>query len=229
MAGNGASASINLTNSQRHVNKATYAPAKLPPGAPAAPQVLEKATFARSLGVSKSEATALHGEAGGQSAEFGKTLKLVTNIAAADWPSALNRYGQALAQTSRQALVDVGEAVLQYRQAQLSMLPQSPASSVQKSARAKNVIAPSLDPARDDIAKHTALVVGVFKYHLPVQPVGALHLERLEMTPVGVEHGELVHSVPMTPGETVNIAHKEWSVTTQTFESIVNDSFEGYS
>jgi hypothetical protein len=33
----------------------------------------------------------------------------------------------------------------------------------------------------------------------------------------------------MTPGETVNIAHKEWSATTQTFESIVQDSFEGFS
>lgn len=62
-----------------------------------------------------------------------------------------------------------------------------------------------------------------------ITPVGELHLERIEMTPVGVEHGELVHSVPLTPKETVNITHREWSVTTKTFENIVQDSFEGFS
>ncbi|MFL5666814.1 MAG: type II secretion system protein GspG [Ktedonobacteraceae bacterium] len=62
-----------------------------------------------------------------------------------------------------------------------------------------------------------------------IDPVGRLHLERIEMTPVGIERGELVHSVPLTPKETVNISHKEWATTTQEFESIVQDSFEGYS
>ncbi len=49
------------------------------------------------------------------------------------------------------------------------------------------------------------------------------------MTPVGVEHGELVHSVPLAPKETVNVAHREWSATTQTFENLSQDSFEGFS
>ena len=49
------------------------------------------------------------------------------------------------------------------------------------------------------------------------------------MYPAGVERGELVHSVPLAPGETVNISHKEWSVTEKEFEDIVNDYFEGYS
>ncbi|MCU1419675.1 MAG: hypothetical protein JWR57_844 [Mycetocola sp.] len=62
-----------------------------------------------------------------------------------------------------------------------------------------------------------------------VLPVGRLHLERLEMYPAGVEKGELVFSVPMAPGETVTISHKEWSTSTQQFEDIVNDYFESYS
>ncbi len=62
-----------------------------------------------------------------------------------------------------------------------------------------------------------------------VDPIGRLHLERLEMTPAGIERGELVHSVPLTPKETVNISHREWSTVSQEFESIVQDSFEGYS
>src|SRR5262249_2507458 len=61
------------------------------------------------------------------------------------------------------------------------------------------------------------------------EPVGRIHLERIEMTPTGLEHGELVYSVPLTPKETVNISHREWSHTTSTFENLVDDYFEGYS
>jgi hypothetical protein len=72
-------------------------------------------------------------------------------------------------------------------------------------------------------------IVNGFLDRFKVEPVGRLHLERIEMTPVGIEHGELVHSVPLTPQETVNITHREWSTTTQTFENIVSDSLSGYS
>ena len=68
-----------------------------------------------------------------------------------------------------------------------------------------------------------------FEARMKVEPVGNLHLERLEMYPSGVERGELIHSVPLAPGETVNISHKEWSVTEKEFEDIVDDYFEGYS
>jgi hypothetical protein len=68
-----------------------------------------------------------------------------------------------------------------------------------------------------------------FESRMKVEPVGNLHLERIEMYPVGVQRGELVHSLPLAPGETVNISHKEWSVTEREFEDIVQDSFEGYS
>ncbi len=68
-----------------------------------------------------------------------------------------------------------------------------------------------------------------FESRMAIQPVGNLHLERIEMYPSGVERGELQHSVPLAPGETVNISHKEWSVSEREFEDIVNDFFEGYS
>jgi hypothetical protein len=68
-----------------------------------------------------------------------------------------------------------------------------------------------------------------FQSHMTVEPVGNLHLERVEMYPAGVERGELAHSVPLAPGETVNISHKEWSVSEREFEDIVQDYFEGYS
>jgi hypothetical protein len=61
------------------------------------------------------------------------------------------------------------------------------------------------------------------------EPIGRLHLERLEMTPVGIEKGELVYSVPLAPKETVNITHKEWATKASEFQDLVSDYIEGYS
>jgi hypothetical protein len=71
--------------------------------------------------------------------------------------------------------------------------------------------------------------VAGFQSRMSIEPVGNLHLERIEMYPAGVQRGELAHSVPLAPGETVNISHKEWSVSEKEFEDIVQDYFEGYS
>jgi hypothetical protein len=79
-----------------------------------------------------------------------------------------------------------------------------------------------------DYDKLRGAVAG-FQSRMAIEPVGNLHLERIEMYPSGVERGELTHSVPLAPGETVNISHKEWSVSEKEFEEIVNDYFEGYS
>jgi hypothetical protein len=79
-----------------------------------------------------------------------------------------------------------------------------------------------------DATKVGGMING-FQSRMTVEPVGNLHLERIEMYPAGVERGELSHSVPLAPGETVNISHKEWSVTEREFEDIVQDFFEGYS
>lgn len=80
-----------------------------------------------------------------------------------------------------------------------------------------------------EAGRQAAAQVNALEYHGVHSPVGWLHLERLEMTPVGIEHGELVHSVPLTPTETVNITHREWTVTSQTFEDLISDSLEGFS
>ncbi|MGY6126832.1 type II secretion system protein GspG (plasmid) [Paraburkholderia strydomiana] len=72
-------------------------------------------------------------------------------------------------------------------------------------------------------------LVSQFKYQVPLAPVGQIHLERLEMTPVGMEHGELVHSIPLTPTETVNVSHREWSQSTQSYETLALEALEGFS
>ena len=39
----------------------------------------------------------------------------------------------------------------------------------------------------------------------PLEPIGLLHLERLDMTPLAVERGELLYSLPLAPKEEVTL------------------------
>jgi hypothetical protein len=100
-------------------------------------------------------------------------------------------------------------------------------AAIDKSTAAASIVAYANSAAQS--SSGTLDILNGFLDRFRVEPVGRLHLERIEMTPVGIEHGELVHSVPLTPQETVNITHREWSTTTQTFENIVSDSLTGYS
>ena len=59
------------------------------------------------------------------------------------------------------------------------------------------------------------LLSDLYELQMKVSPIGRLYLERLEMYPDGVEHGELVFTVPMAPGESTTISHKEWSVSSR--------------
>ena len=97
----------------------------------------------------------------------------------------------------------------------------------------------SLDPTKASLTEYRAMSnVSMTTIHdinhyiaqrLGIEPVGLLHLERLSFIPAGIERGELVHSVPLSPGEEVNISHKEWSNTSEEFERIVTDYVEAYS
>jgi len=47
---------------------------------------------------------------------------------------------------------------------------------------------------------------------------GVLFLERMDFTPVGLVKGELVYTLPLTPGERITVSHKEWAKTVEEFE-----------
>jgi len=64
---------------------------------------------------------------------------------------------------------------------------------------------------------------------LATEHIGYLHLERMSFTPAGIERGRLVYSVPLSPGEEVNIRQREWSRTSEEFERIVTDYLEEFS
>lgn len=63
----------------------------------------------------------------------------------------------------------------------------------------------------------------------PLEPVGLLHLERLEMTPLEIDRGELLYSLPLAPLEKVTLAHKEWTTRQEQFERYIQDYLENYS
>jgi hypothetical protein len=65
-----------------------------------------------------------------------------------------------------------------------------------------------------------------FEERMKVEPIGRLHLERIDMTPAGVVRGELVHSVGLAPAETVTLIHREWSSREVSFEKVVSEEFE---
>jgi hypothetical protein len=73
------------------------------------------------------------------------------------------------------------------------------------------------------------VAVNAFAWNMAVTPLGMLNLERLEMTPAGVQRGELLATICLAPLEETAVAQKEWSVTTKEFTSIVTDSLENYS
>lgn len=58
---------------------------------------------------------------------------------------------------------------------------------------------------------------------------GLLHLERMVMTPLDTERGELLYSVPLSPEETVTLAHKEWTIVEEDFSRYIEDYLENYS
>jgi len=72
-------------------------------------------------------------------------------------------------------------------------------------------------------------LAAALKHEQVEEPTGFLHLERLHFIPAGIERGELIHSVPLSPGEEVNIAHREWSNTSEEFSRIVTDFMEAFS
>ncbi len=87
----------------------------------------------------------------------------------------------------------------------------------------------NLDVRLVAVADATMAAVDGFEERMRVEPIGRLHLERLCFVPVGLDRGEVVHTVPLAPKETVNISHREWSLRSEEFERMVQDSFEGYS
>jgi hypothetical protein len=95
--------------------------------------------------------------------------------------------------------------------------------------RAEDMILSNFFDLSSEYIDHLRNLVDGFKRRMDTEVVGYLHLERIGFTPAGIERGELIYSLPLAPGEEVNIAHKEWSNTSEEFDKIVTDYIEDFS
>jgi hypothetical protein len=80
--------------------------------------------------------------------------------------------------------------------------------------------------AGDETEDWTDDLTDGFEERMRIEPIGRVHLERVDMTPVEVLRGELIHSVGLSPKETVQVIHREWSSRETTFEKTVSEEFE---
>jgi len=87
----------------------------------------------------------------------------------------------------------------------------------------------ALPDAWNAFVARTADMVGAFEARMRVEPIGRLHLERLDVVPAGLTRGPLVSSVPLAPKETVTFSHREWAIRSEEFVKLVQDELEGIS
>jgi hypothetical protein len=107
--------------------------------------------------------------------------------------------------------------------------------------RLVDIAQPYMPNTADPSARITGALANITRFQLvtklfdqaltqrPLQPLGLLNLERLEMIPLPVERGELAYSLPLAPNEKVTLAHREWSVREEQFSEFIEDVLENYS
>ncbi|MBV8886364.1 MAG: glycoside hydrolase family 18 protein, partial [Chroococcidiopsidaceae cyanobacterium CP_BM_RX_35] len=155
--------------------------------------------------------------------------------------SALLAFGKSVIDLRKQSLTKLNHqssnAALPPASSALSTLPtqQSAHALTRVSATSAPKIAPmSLDLSTTigralNLTNKAIGATNVFEADVTATPIGMLNLERLEMTPAGIERGELLATIPLAPMEQTAVVQKEWSVTSQEFTSIVTDSLDNYS
>ncbi len=137
---------------------------------------------------------------------------IFANLAQAD----LMAFGNGLTTVRKQA-------VLRLQQATATPPAASPGGAAQTPSRTQ-----SLSVAQNYL-NTSSVATNAFNTNTSTSNMGWLHLERLEMTPAGVERGALLATIPLAPKERTAVVQQEWSVTSQEFTSIVTDSLENYS
>jgi hypothetical protein len=251
-----------LTNSDRHILKATHTPLKLEKSEEAKlSRALDKASYVRSLQLPAGEVDLVHRKAVASGASsvpepvWGILKRFEPQLLAVLEPKP-----SVLADIPIEQLLAFGQAVIDHRKSLLDVAQQPPTASagsgtvvpapaidpasgagnagpslagVQMAVKAMEVQASgSQDAAISTFAASLHFAVSAsnaFKNAVAVNPIGMLHLERIETAPAGIERGELVATIPLAPQETTNVVQKEWTVTSQEYSSIVTDFLENYS
>lgn len=201
-----------LFSASRILTKATHVPLTVTVNPTATGGAIPKFNFINHLNLQPGEVAAASKVLRTPLAEsLNSTL---TQFEGAPLPSELPS-ASTFSSLSATQLLQFGKAVEGVRRAALTAMPSDATAAQQATARA---------------ALNTAVIANNgLASQQPFAPIGMLNLERLTMTPAGIQRGELLATIPLAPGETTSVVQKEWSVTSQEFTSIVTDSLEGYS
>ncbi len=217
----------NLTNSTTKVLKATYVPLNPTTDIPIPISVGAKSRYIQQVRLQPGEVDAVQ-----------KTLATGDVTADVNFWSLLRQFEgtplaselpspSAFADINASDLTAIGNGLVTIRKQAVERLQQAtPAAALATDAKAPAAVSPqALGSA---ISLHNAAIV-FLKGFITVSPIGVLNLERLEMTPAGIERGGLIATIPLAPKERTFVVQKEWSVTSQEFTSIVTDSLDNYS
>jgi hypothetical protein len=232
----------NLTNSTTKIPKATYVPLKAPQDAPSLTTIatsggaVRKSGFVRGLDLQVGEVAAVRdaiSRTGAISSSLSSLLTLAQKFEGTPLPSAL----PAAAQFSNVAdadLIAFGGSLVNLRQQAATAAVTTPATTIQATTAASGGTAPvALDRSASALNLANTALVATHAFSSnsssAVSPIGMLNLERIEMTPAGIERGGLIATIPLAPKERTVVVQQEWSVITQDFTSIVTDSLENFS
>ncbi|MDF0645112.1 MAG: hypothetical protein P0111_13870 [Nitrospira sp.] len=236
----------NLTNAARRVPKATYVPLKLPEQAhstsdssdnqshSAATAAVIKFGYLRQLNLQPGEVDEALSSMSEQdrpqnvphnTTAVGGLAENLRRFEGAPMPALLPS-PSALASVSISTLTTFGNAVIAGRQNALAAPQQTNAVSTRLTLRPASVVAPAVAA---NLLQKAVTATKNFQANAAAVRIGMLNLERLEMTPAGLERGELVSTICLAPMEETSVIQKEWSVTNKEFTSIVTDSLEDYS
>ena len=226
-----------LNNASRRVPKATYIPLQLPKPLPPIGRAIHSIAYIRNLLLqpgevdSATKAMKAAGEAGTPTPDSSlwDTLRLFEG---SPMPSELPP-ATAFANTQPATLLAFGRAVASLRQQGLKKLQKQSAGVSTVNAQITDgaiVLDPAASIGKALARVNTALLVNnIFEQNVAAAPIGMLNLEHLEMTPAGIERGELLATIPLAPREQTSVVQTEWSNTSKEFTSIVMDSLENVS
>lgn len=226
----------NLTNSTTSVPKATYVPLRVTRDLPSSGRATVKSGYIRQLSLQPGDADAVQRAfaaagtatpggvaAGGSFWALLRRFEGTPLAAQLPLPSAftdvpegdLMAFGNALVVLREEAVRRVQEAT-----------PITPTEAAIRSAATPGV--QSLGSALN-LLNTGVVATNAFATNTATSPIGMLNLERVEMTPAGIERGGLLATIPLAPKERTAVVQKEWSVTSREFTSVVTDSLENYS
>jgi len=227
----GASGSVAFkTNSTATIPKVTYVPVQVPPDkkslAASSGGAVRKFGFIRSLKLQPGEIEAVGAElarnASGSQAPS-PVLGLAKSFEGSPLPAALPARSQ-FSNLSNSDLMAFGTALAAVRQHAVDAARASAAQPVDRPASS------SLPPS-DLVPVHgtNTVLAALNAFSNATSPIGMLNLERIEMTPAGIERGGLIATIPLAPKERTTVVQQESSVVTKDFTSIVTDSLDNYS